>query len=141
MSPFSCFSFKKDFYLFIPMLYVNPFWPYLSLRISILKKIPSKISEDTFTQVSVLMTKWFRRKGIFIDVSLFIPIVKCQPIIVDPLYPGTMIWANLKQHYMCMTFEKIFLYLNLHKNSSPIESHPTPWDNDFTKLLSTYPFI
>lgn len=36
------------------------------------KNLPSKISEDSFTQVSVLMTKWFRRKGICIDVSLFI---------------------------------------------------------------------
>lgn len=41
------------------------------------------------------MTKWFRRKGIFIDVSLFIPIVKCQPIIVDPPHDLSRLGATL----------------------------------------------
>lgn len=71
------------------------FGPTLASGLHLKKKLPSKISEDTFTQVSVLMTKWFRRKGIFIDVSLFIPIVKCQPIIVDPPHNLSKLGATL----------------------------------------------
>lgn len=108
--------------IFIYVICQPFFGPTLASGLHLKKKLPSKISEDTFTQVSVLMTKWFRRKGIFIDVSLFIPIVKCQ-------HDLSKLGATLHVQDFWEDF-----YLNLHKNSSPIESHPTPWDNDFTKL-------